>query len=98
MELLKKLIVVSFAFIAFGYYAFSELTNSRVLANATTPPLTFHTGAPGEFVCTECHNQFGLNTNPNGSVGSVQITGLPATYTLGQQYTVTVTVSLATAR
>ena len=94
MELLKKLIVASFAFIAFGYYAFSTLTNNRVLANATTPPLTIHTGAPGELVCTECHNSFALNSGG----GSVQITGLPATYTLGQSYTVTVTVSLSSAR
>ena len=94
MKLLKKLIVVSFALSAFGYYAFSELTTNRVLANATTPPLTFHTGAPNEFVCTECHTSFPLNSGG----GSVQITGLPATYTLGQTYTVTVTVTLATAR
>jgi len=56
-------------------------------------PTPGHTNAPGEGNCTACHTSFDLNS---GS-GDVQITGLPATYTPGQQINVTVRVNQADA-
>lgn len=57
------------------------------------PPLGM-TGAPGEGTCIGCHYTYGgTNSVPNLGPGRVQITGLPAYYTLGQTYTVTVTVT-----
>jgi uncharacterized protein (TIGR03437 family) len=60
------------------------------------PPLGF-TGAPAEGTCVSCHYTYGV-PNPPGTGGSVQITGLPASYTPGQSYNVTVTVAHPTAR
>jgi hypothetical protein len=43
------------------------------------------TGAPGEGLCTNCHSGNPVN-------GSVEITGAPVAYKLGETYTITVTV------
>ena len=98
MELLKRLIVVGFALSAISYYALSDRASQAVLAYGSTPPgpPLLRTGAPGEGDCTGCHYTYEpANSNP---AGAVRITGLPANYTPGQTYTVSVMVSLATAR
>ncbi len=49
-----------------------------------------YTNAPGDIgTCTSCHDTF---ENPNVGPGSVQINGVPAVYTPGQQYVLTITV------
>lgn len=59
-----------------------------VSALSSGPPARF-TGAPGENSCVACHSQFPVNS---GS-GNVQILGVPANYTPGQQYPISVRVS-----
>jgi len=96
MQSLKKLIALSIIIAAFGVYAFCGKTNNLVQAKISPgPPLGF-TGAPGEGTCVGCHYTFG-QPNPNTN-GKVEISGLPATYTPGQSYTVTITLSHPTAR
>jgi uncharacterized repeat protein (TIGR01451 family) len=58
-------------------------------ANAFTggPPAE-HTGAPGEQNCTVCHSSYEINTG----TGTFRITGLPESYTPGQEVSVTVTL------
>lgn len=51
-------------------------------AKSSDPP-TGKTGAPGENTCLQCHNDFALNDG----VGSITLTGLPASYTPGNTYT-----------
>ena len=51
-------------------------------ARSTNPP-TKTTGAPGENTCIQCHNDF----SENDGVGSITLTGLPASYTPGNTYT-----------
>ncbi len=64
------------------------LNGKRAQAFREGPP-TGVTGAPSEVNCTDCH--FGGGPNTGG--GTLSITGLPATYTAGQEITVTVTIS-----
>jgi uncharacterized protein (TIGR03437 family) len=100
MRLLKKLIVIGFALGALGYYALSEWAGASVSALGSTPPPLGVTGAPNEGTCAGCHfrsffgDQDQTNTN---SAGSIKIMGLPAAYTPGQTYPVTVTLSLPAA-
>lgn len=55
-----------------------------------TGPDSGYTNAPGDLGnCTSCHDTF---HDPNVGPGSVRMTGLPAMYTPGQQYTVAVVV------
>jgi uncharacterized repeat protein (TIGR01451 family) len=84
IKLLQILIIgiAATLFVTFG------LPGSRVRAFIDGPPPS-HTNAPGEANCTICHTSFKVNSGP----GSVQITGLPETYTPGQQVPVTVTVN-----
>jgi hypothetical protein len=55
-----------------------------------TGPDAGYTNAPGDLGnCTSCHDTF---HDPNVGPGSVRMTGVPAVYTPGQQYTVSVIV------
>ena len=90
MQSFKKFIALLFAVALFGYCWFAERAEAKI---SPGPPLGF-TGAPGEGNCTGCHYTFALNSG----AGKVEITGLPASYTVGQSYSVTVTVSHPTAR
>lgn len=55
-----------------------------------TGPDSGYTNAPGDLGnCTACHDTF---HDPNVGPGSVRMTGVPAVYTPGQQYTVAVIV------
>jgi uncharacterized protein (TIGR03437 family) len=92
--LLKKTAVLIFALIAYAGYALSERGVTGGYAKISPgPPLGF-TGAPNEGNCTGCHYSFPLNSGG----GRVEITGLPASFTPGQSYTVTVTLTHPTAR
>jgi uncharacterized protein (TIGR03437 family) len=94
---IKTLIALGLIFAAFGFFAFGRQATPSIHAKISPgPPLGF-TGAPDEGVCTGCHYTFG-HPNPPNSGGKVEITGLPAAYTPGQTYTLTVTVSHPTAR
>ncbi|MBS1787588.1 MAG: cadherin-like domain-containing protein [Acidobacteria bacterium] len=90
MHLLKKVVVLAFGFILFGHYAPAARVDAKI---SPGPPLGF-TNAPDEGNCTGCHYTFPLNSG----AGKVEITGLPASYAVGQSYQVTVTVSHPTAR
>jgi uncharacterized protein (TIGR03437 family) len=92
---LKKFIVIVASLAAIGFYALSESTAGHAKISPG-PPLGF-TGAPDEGTCVGCHYTFG-QPNPPNSGGKVELTGLPAVYTPGQNYTVTVTVAHPTAR
>lgn len=73
-------------FLAFG------LKGARVNANSGGPPLS-RTGAPGELTCATAGCHVGSAVNSGG--GSVSFSGIPANYTLNQEYVITVTVSQA---
>jgi uncharacterized protein (TIGR03437 family) len=83
-----------------GIFCLGALTYSfigqRAAAFAGGPPAS-RTGAPGlltfpvEPTCTICHGSYPLNSGP----GIVTISGLPASYTLAQEVSVTVTVTQA---
>jgi uncharacterized protein (TIGR03437 family) len=93
-HLLKKTAVLVLAFLAYAGHAFSERGATGARAKISPgPPLGF-TGAPGEGNCTGCHYSFPLNSGG----GKLEITGLPASFTPGQSYTVTVTLAHPTAR
>lgn len=97
MRFLKKVVVASVLLLTMSVYLLSERTSVRVHAKVFGgPPLGF-TGAPDEGTCIGCHYTFGQPNVP-GSGGSVALSGLPATYSPGQTYTVTVTVVHPTAR
>ncbi len=57
----------------------------------TNIPGTLTTGAPGESNCTRCHT----GTANNAGSGELTISGLPASYTLGQAVTVSVKMKQA---
>ncbi|HMV84537.1 MAG TPA: Ig-like domain-containing protein [Blastocatellia bacterium] len=97
MQAVKRIIAASLVFGALGIGALSGKFGNAVHAKISPgPPLGF-TGAPGEGTCVGCHYTFN-QPNPPNSGGKVEITGLPASYALGQSYTVVVTVSHPTAR
>ena len=55
-----------------------------------TGPDAGYTDAPGDLGnCTACHDTYEI---PNVGPGSVNLTGAPAVYSPGQQYTLSVTV------
>lgn len=91
MQNFKKLIASFFILFIGGYCLFGG--NSAQAKISPGPPLGF-TGAPGEGNCTGCHYTYPVNSG----AGKVEITGLPASYSPGQNYLVTVTVSHPTAR
>ena len=65
--------------------------SALVVYARSTGPDPGYTNAPGDIGnCTSCHND--PNELPNVGPGSISITGSPATYQPGQQYTLTVTV------
>lgn len=69
---------------ALGLVLFTDNSaNPRVRANFSGPPAGF-THAPGELDCSDCH------TTPTQSNGSIML-NVPATYTPGQTYNITVT-------
>ena len=67
--------------------------NKQKAAASAFGPSPTHTNAPGEGNCTACHSDFELNTGN----GEMQISGIPANYSPGQQFDVTVTTTQADA-
>ncbi len=71
--------------------------NGRAVDAFSAGPPVGRTGAPAlgsfpaELTCQGCHSSFSVNSGP----GSLTVTGVPATYTLGQEVTVTVTLTQA---
>jgi uncharacterized protein (TIGR03437 family) len=89
---MRLVTVAVFSFIVYALYA-HFLALFPVQAKISPGPPLGMTGAPGEGTCIGCHYTYGgANSVPNLGPGRVQITGLPAYYTPGQIYTVTVTV------
>ncbi len=86
-----KLIIIAVFVALVGTIA---LIGSRHNASASAfGPSPTHTGAPGEGSCTACHTSFELNAGP----GTVQISGLPASYASGQQIELSVTATQQSA-
>jgi hypothetical protein len=61
---------------------------SLALASASGP-INGVTGAPGEGTCVQCHSTYPLNSG----AGSLAVSGIGATYTPGQAYTIDVTLA-----
>jgi len=58
------------------------------LGNSNNPP-NGYTGAPGDSMCSSCHNQGG-----SGNInGSLEILGLPSSINAGQTYTITLKIN-----
>lgn len=84
--------------IAVGLFSATSLiysfTGSTVDAFSAGPPIG-RTGAPAlgtfpaELTCQGCHSSYSLNSGPGG----LSVTGLPATYSPGQEVTITVTLN-----
>jgi hypothetical protein len=72
------------AFILIGLTMFAIM----VWASSSGPPNS-KTGAPGEGLCTDCHNSF----SPNSGDGSLSLQGTPPVYQPGTTYPLTVTLS-----
>ena len=53
-----------------------------------SPPIG-HTGGFGEPTCTVCH----FESDPNDPAGKLELTGVPAEYTPGETYTLTITLT-----
>ncbi len=82
-----KLTIVAVMLVLFiCFVSFSDRT-SRTTSASSVGPAASHTNAPGEANCTACH--LGIPLNSGG--GSVSVSGLPANYKPGQQYTLTLT-------
>jgi uncharacterized protein (TIGR03437 family) len=90
MSGLSRLAKISVVGVVCALGVFYFFGGGRVGANIGGPPAAL-TGAPGEFNCTVCHSEFPVNTGG----GAVTITGLPTSYTPGQEVNVTVTVTFA---
>lgn len=95
MKYLKHSIVIAFALATLGYFAFGKRDSMNVHAKADPGPPLLRTGAPGEGTCVGCHYTFG---DTNVGLGNVRIIGLPAVYTPGQTYNLTLKVSDPQAR
>ncbi len=94
MRWFKAIIIVVFASAILCSALFSERALTKVQAKISPGPPLAMTGAPDEGTCIGCHYTYGgANSVPNLGPGRVQITGLPAHYTPGQSYVVTVTVT-----
>ena len=81
----------------FGCLAIAYCFNGEAVHGFSTGPPIGRTGAPAlgafpaELTCQGCHSSFTLNSGP----GTLMIAGFPATYTLGAEVTVTITLSQA---
>lgn len=92
---IKSLKLILLSSFCLGVIVYSFIGQS-VEAFSGGPPAS-RTGAPAlgtfplEPTCIVCHNSFALNSGP----GVLAVSGLPATYSPGQEVTVTVTVTQA---
>jgi len=69
------------------YFFLGILGIGTILSFSTNPP-NAHTGAPGDGVCTECHNP----SNPLGLDGEFSLTGFPTVINPGETYSISVVV------
>jgi uncharacterized protein (TIGR03437 family) len=91
MRRVKASIILIFVLCLIG---FSERVAVSVHAKISPGPPLGMTGAPGEGTCIGCHYSYGgANSVPNLGPGRVQLSGLPANYTPGQTYVVTLTIT-----
>src|SRR5262245_46473818 len=92
IKLIKQFLLGIFCSCALVY----SFTGAPAAAFVAGPPAS-RTGAPAlltfpvEPTCTLCHGSYPLNAGP----GVLTINGLPGSYTLGQEVTVTVTLTQA---
>ncbi len=81
----------------FGLLAIVYCFNGSEVGAFSAGPPAGRTGAPAlgtfptELTCQGCHSSFPLNSGP----GTLTISGLPATYALNQEVTVTITLNQA---
>jgi uncharacterized protein (TIGR03437 family) len=94
MQWFKAFILVVFTSVILCSLIFNQRVLPSVQAKISPGPPLAMTGAPEEGTCIGCHYTYGgADSVPNLGPGRVQITGLPAHYTFGQSYAVTVTVT-----
>jgi hypothetical protein len=72
-----------------GNLAFLTFALPTLALASSLGPIDGVTGAPGEGTCVQCHNSYPLNSG----AGSLAVSGIGATYTPGQTYTVNVTLA-----
>ena len=94
MRWFKALIIVVFTIAILCSLIFNQCALLKVQAKISPGPPLAMTGAPDEGTCIGCHYTYGgADSVPNLGPGRIQLTGLPAHYTPGQSYVVTVTVT-----
>ncbi|MEM6965315.1 MAG: SprB repeat-containing protein, partial [Bacteroidota bacterium] len=74
----------------FLYTTFIALFLIVLSFSFSSNPPNGRTGAPGDGLCTSCHN----NSNPNGYNGTIDILNFPSTITPNQTYTLQAQVSV----
>ena len=80
MQVFKRWVVLLIVVAASSFYLFGSHSSQIIHAKISPgPPLGF-TNAPGEGNCTGCHYTFALNSG----AGKVEISGIPASYALGE--------------
>lgn len=69
----------------FVYLLFTVLLVNFTLLRPDDPP-DKNTGAPGDGLCTDCHN------NPGTQTGTISLSGLPGTIEVNTSYTLTISI------
>jgi len=70
------------------YFFFTMLTVGTILMSFSSNPPNGRSGAPGDGLCTDCHNP----SNPLGLNGEFTVTGFPTVINPGETYTISVVV------
>jgi hypothetical protein len=84
----KLIVVAAISVVAIVGLSRTPYQGTKVSASVAGPSAG-HTGAPAEANCTSCHGDFPVNSG----TGSVSISGVPANYRPGQNYSITVTTA-----
>jgi len=72
----------------FIYFLFSILAAGTIFTSFSSNPPNGRTGAPGDGLCTDCHNP----SNPLGLDGEFSLTGFPTEISPGETYSISVVV------
>jgi len=70
------------------YFLFCVLGAGTILMSFSSNPPNGRTGAPGDGLCTDCHN----NSNPLGLDGELSLSGFPTVVNPGETYSISVVV------
>ncbi|GEM_PF-805709 len=70
------------------YFFFTILAVGTIFMSFSSNPPNGRTGAPGDGLCSDCHNQ----SNPLGLDGELSMTGFPTVINPGETYSISVVV------